>query len=136
MLDKERRRYARFQVPVKIVVRGRGLQETCLTDQVGMGGCGVTLSRRLPEGTLVQVELSSVRLTEPLSGTAQVVWSSAEAPWHTGLSFSAPLVEAMGPFLRTLVGTARLTIEGQPEPGATPPGAAAGRSAPPPRGRG
>ena len=110
-MDKERRRYTRFQVPVKIVVKGRGLEETCLTDQVGMGGCGITLSRRLGEGTLLQVELSSTRLPDSLTGTAQVVWAAPEAPWRTGLSFSAPLVEAMGPFLRKLVGTARLTPE-------------------------
>ncbi len=136
MLDKERRRYARFQVPVKIVVKGRGLQETCLTDQIGMGGCGITLSRRLPEGTLLQVELSSVRLADSLSGTAQVVWASAEAPWHTGLSFSAPLVEAMGPFLRTLVGPARLAADARPEPGATAPGAPAATGTAPARRRG
>lgn len=136
MLDKERRRYTRFQVPVKIVVKGRGLEETCLTDQVGMGGCGITLSRRLSEGTLLQVELSSTRLADSLAGTAQVVWASAQAPWHTGLSFSAPLVEAMGPFLRTLVGTARLTTEPQAEPRLTAPGAPAARGAAPVRGRG
>ncbi len=136
MLDKERRRYARFQVPIKILVKGRGLQETCLTDQIGMGGCGITLSRRLSEGTLLQVELSSVRLADSLSGTAQVVWASAEAPWHTGLSFSAPLVEAMGPFLRTLVGTARLTTDARSEPGPAAPGARAPTGAASARGRG
>ncbi len=135
-MDKERRRYARFQVPLKIVVKGRGLQETCLTDQVGMGGCGITLSRRLPEGTLLQVELSSVRLADSLSGTAQVAWASAQAPWHAGLSFSAPLVEAMGPFLRKLVGTARLTIDGPSEAGLKAPGAPAATGAAPARGRG
>jgi hypothetical protein len=112
-VDRERRRYARFQVPVKVVVKGGGLNETCLTDQVGMGGCEITLSRRLPEGTLLQVELSSTRLQDSLSGTAQVAWTSADAPWHTGLSFSQSLVEAMGPFLRALVGSARLTTDGR-----------------------
>jgi len=105
---KERRRFVRFQVPVKIVVRGRGLEETCLSAEVGLGGCGVTLSRRLPEGALLHVELSSTRLPQPVSGTAQVAWTSEAAPWRTGLSFSAALVEAMGPFLRGLVGDAAL----------------------------
>jgi len=134
-VDKERRRYTRFQIPLKIVVKGRGMQETCLTDQVGMGGCGLTLSRRLAEGTLLQVELSSTRLPDSLSGTAQIVWASSQAPWHTGLSFSAGLVEAMGPFLRTLVGTARLTSDGQAER-LTAPGAPAAAGAAPVRGRG
>ncbi len=108
MSGNERRRYSRFQVPVKIVVRGRGLEETCLTAEVGLGGCGITLSRQLPEGALVHVELSSTRLPHGLTGTAQVAWTSAAAPWRTGLSFSAALVEAMGPFLRALVGDAPL----------------------------
>ncbi len=111
MADRERRRYTRFQVPVKISVKGRGLEEVCLTNEVGMGGCGITLSRQLPEGALLQVELSSARVADSLSGTAQIVWASPEAPWRTGLSFSAPLVEAMGPFLRALVGSARLTSD-------------------------
>lgn len=104
----ERRRYARFQIPVKVVVRGRGLEETCLTAQIGMGGCSITLSRPLPEGTQLAVELSSTRVPQPLAGTAQVAWVAPTAPWQTGLSFSPPLVEAMGAFLRALVGSARL----------------------------
>lgn len=108
---RERRRYTRFQVPVKISVKGRGLEEVCLTTEVGQGGCGITLSRRLPEGTLLHVELSSSRVPDAISGTAQIAWTSPAAPWRTGLSFSHTLVEAMGPFLRTLVGTARLVTE-------------------------
>lgn len=108
MSGEERRRYVRFQVPVKIVVRGRGLEETCLSVEVGLGGCGVTLSRQLPEGALLHVELSSTRLPQAVSGTAQVAWTSPAAPWKTGLSFSAALVEAMGPFLRGLVGESPL----------------------------
>ena len=104
MTGKERRRYVRFRVPVKVLVRGSGLDETCLTAEVGLGGCGVTLSRRLPEGTLLQVELRSTRLTQSVAGTAQVAWTSPAAPWRTGLSFSPALVEVMGPFLRALVG--------------------------------
>ena len=111
MGDRERRRYARFQVSVKISVKGHGIDEVCLSNEVGQGGCGITLSRQLGEGTLLQVELSSSRLPEPLSGTAQVAWTSPAAPWRTGLSFSHSLVEAMGPFLRALVGTAKLTAE-------------------------
>jgi hypothetical protein len=110
--DRDRRRYARFQVPVKISVKGRGLEEVCLSNEIGQGGCGITLSRQLTEGTLLQVELSSARLPEPLGGTAQVAWTSPEAPWRTGLSFSPSLVEAMGPFLRALIGTTKLTAEG------------------------
>ncbi len=108
MGDRERRRYARFQVPVKISVKGRGLDEVCLSNEVGQGGCGITLSRQLPEGTLLQVELSSARVPEPIAGTAQVAWTSPAAPWRAGLSFSHSLVEAMGPFLRALVGASRL----------------------------
>lgn len=108
MSGKERRRFVRFQVPVKIVVRGSGLQETCLTVEIGLGGCGVTLSRQLPEGALLHVELSSTRLPQMVSGTAQVAWTSAAAPWRTGLSFSAVLVDAIGPFLRALIGDAPL----------------------------
>lgn len=108
MSGKDRRRFVRFQVPVKIIVRGRGLEETCLSTEVGLGGCGVTLSRQLPEGALVHVELSSTRLPQPVNGTAQVAWTSDAAPWRTGLSFSSGLVEAMGPFLRGLVGDVAL----------------------------
>jgi hypothetical protein len=105
---KERRRYTRFRVPVKIVLKGSGLEETCFTFEIGLGGCSFTLSRRLPEGALLHVELSATRLAQPVSGTAQVAWTSASAPWATGLSFSPTLVEAMGPFLRGLVGDAPL----------------------------
>jgi hypothetical protein len=100
----ERRRYVRFQVPVKVSVKGRGLDETCLTVEVGMGGCRITVSRQLPEGTLLHVDVSSTRQPETLSGSAQVVWSTRQAPWQVGLEFSPALVEAMGPFLRGLVG--------------------------------
>ncbi len=103
----ERRRYVRFQVPVKVAVKGRGMDETCLTVEVGMGGCRLTLSRHLPEGTLVHVDVSSTRHPETLSGSAQVVWTTRQAPWQIGLEFSPTLVEAMGPFLRALVGTNR-----------------------------
>lgn len=109
----ERRRYVRFQVPVKIAVKGRGLDETCLTVEVGMGGCGITLSRHLPEGTLLHVDVSSTRLPGSLSGGAQIAWIHEQAPWHCGLEFSPSLVEAMGPFLRALVGNGPLL---------TPPG--------------
>ncbi len=108
MADRERRRFERFQIPLKILVKGRDLDETCLTDQVGLGGCRVTLSRRVPQGTLLQVELCSPRLAGSLSGTATVAWTSDAAPFHTGLSFSASLVEAMRTFLPPLVGGARL----------------------------
>ncbi len=101
---KERRRYVRFQVPVKVTVKGRGLDETCLTAEVGLGGCKITLSRQLPEGTLLHVDVSSTRLADALSGSAQVVWITTQAPWHCGLEFSPALVEQMGPFLRALVG--------------------------------
>lgn len=111
MTGKERRRYVRFQVPVKILVRGSGLDETCLSAEVGLGGCGVTLSRSLPEGTLLQVELRSTRLPQFVAGTAQVAWTSPAMPWRTGLSFSPALVEAMGPFLRALVGDVPLRTE-------------------------
>lgn len=111
MSGTERRRYSRFQVPVKIVVRGRGMEETCFTVEVGLGGCGVTLSRQLPEGALLNVELSSTRLPHRVSGTAQVAWTSSGAPWRTGLSFSPTLVDAMGPFLRALVGDAPLQVK-------------------------
>ncbi len=100
----ERRRYVRFQVPVKIAVKGRGLDETCLTVEVGLGGCRITISRQLPEGTLLHVDISSTRHPDTLSGSAQVVWTTKQAPWHVGLEFSPALVEAMGPFLRALVG--------------------------------
>ncbi len=105
---KERRRYVRFQVPLKVLVKGRGLEETCITAEVGMGGCRVTLSRQLPEGTLLHVDISSTRLPERLSGGAQIVWVASQAPWHCGLEFSPSLVEAMGPFLRALVGESPL----------------------------
>jgi hypothetical protein len=98
----------RFQVPVKVAVKGRGLDETCLTVEVGMGGCRITLSRHLPEGTLLHVDVSSTRLPSSLSGGAQIVWIHDEAPWHCGLEFSPSLVEAMGPFLRALVGNGPL----------------------------
>ncbi len=113
--DKERRRYVRFQVPVKVVLKGRGMNETCLTAEVGMGGCRITLSRPLPEGTLVHVDVSSTRHPETLSGSAQVVWIARQAPWHCGLEFAPVLVEAMGPFLRALVGAGSplLTPEGK-----------------------
>jgi hypothetical protein len=105
---RERRRYVRFQVPVKVTVKGRGLDETCLTQEVGLGGCRITLSRSLPEGTLLHVEVSSTRHAETLSGGAQVAWMERQAPWQCGLEFSPALVEAMGPFLRALVGEAAL----------------------------
>jgi hypothetical protein len=114
--DRERRRYVRFQVPVKISVRGRGLEETCLTVEVGLGGCGVTLSRHVPEGALLHVELSSTRLPQAINGTAQVVWITASAPWRAGLEFSPTLVEAMGPFLRGLVGEVALKTRLGEEP--------------------
>lgn len=110
---QERRRYARFQVPVKVAVKGRGLDEACLTAEVGMGGCKLILSRPLPEGTLLHVDISSPRLPDALSGGAQIAWISRQAPWHCGLEFSPSLVEAMGPFLRALVGSSPLV---------TPPG--------------
>lgn len=105
---RERRRYVRFQVPVKIGVKGRGLDETCLTAEVGLGGCRITLSRHLPEGTLLHVDVSSTRHPDSLSGGAQIVWIAPEAPWHCGLEFAPSLVEAMGPFLRALVGNGPL----------------------------
>lgn len=107
-MDEERRRYPRFQVPVKVHVRGGGIQETCLCSEIGIGGCRITLSRKIPEGAFLHIELSSTRLPDPVAGGAQVAWISQAAPWHTGLSFAPSLVEAMGGFLRSLVGTTRL----------------------------
>jgi hypothetical protein len=110
--DMDRRRYARFQVPVKILVRGGGVEQTCFTAEIGMGGCSLTLSRSVAEGALLQVELSSTRLPDRLTGSAQVVWVAQKAPWRAGLKFSATLVEVMGPFLRALVPDARLMTDG------------------------
>jgi hypothetical protein len=109
LTDQERRRYVRFTLPVQVAVKGRGLSESCLAEQLGMGGCMITLSRQLPEGAQLLVELSADGPAQPVGGAAQVAWTSPAAPWRTGLSFSAPLVEAMGPFLRGLVGAASLT---------------------------
>jgi len=108
LAERERRRYVRFALPVQVAVKGRGLSETCTAEQLGMGGCMITLSRLLPEGAPLQVELSAEGRAPKVGGTAQVAWASPEAPFSTGLSFSAPLVEAMGPFLRALVGSAPL----------------------------
>jgi len=108
-VERERRRYVRFALPVRVAVKGRGLSETCIAEQLGMGGCMLTLSRLLPEGAQIQVELSTEGPAQPVSGAAQIAWVSPAAPWNTGLSFSPPLVEAMGPFLRALVGSAPLT---------------------------
>ncbi|HET6437397.1 MAG TPA: PilZ domain-containing protein [Anaeromyxobacter sp.] len=109
MAQSERRRYARFQIPLDVVVKGHGLDEACPTEEVGMGGCRLTLSRRLPEGTTLHVEIRSPHAAEPLAGAAQVAWVTPTAPFHTGLAFAPALVEAMGPFLRTVVGNARIT---------------------------
>ena len=109
MAESERRRYVRFALPVRVAVKGRGLSESCAAEQLGMGGCMITLTRQLPEGAQLQVELSAEGPLEPVAGIGQIAWVSPAAPWRTGLSFSAPLVEAMGPFLRGLVGPAKLT---------------------------
>jgi len=109
LAERERRRYARFALPVRVAVKGRGLSETCIAEQIGRGGCMLTLSRLLPEGAQLQVELFADGPVRPVGGAAQVAWVSPSAPWHTGLSFSAPLVEALGPFLRALVGPVPLT---------------------------
>ena len=109
MAEGERRRYTRFRIPLRITVKGRGLAETCIAAEVGMGGCRVTLSRALPEGSPLQVELFADGLAQSLGGGAQVAWVASKAPFETGLSFAPALVEAMGPFLRALVGGASLT---------------------------
>jgi hypothetical protein len=109
LAEGERRRYTRFQLPVRVAVKGRGLAESCVATEVGMGGCRLILSRQLPEGTSLQVELSVDGPVAPVGGAAQVAWAVSKAPWDTGLSFAPALVEAMGPFLRALVGGAPLT---------------------------
>ena len=109
MAEVERRRYSRLRIPLRITVKGRGLAETCVAAEVGMGGCRITLSRALPEGTPLQVELSTDGPSAPLRGDAQVAWVASKEPWDTGLSFAPGLVEEMGPFLRSLVPGTPLT---------------------------
>ena len=112
MTPADQRRYVRFKTPVTVELSGAGGFQTCLTDDLGAGGCRVTVVMPLQTGTAVRVRLRSDRGGQEASGTATVAWSSRNPPYQVGLAFSTLLVEGMVPFLRALIGPARLLTPG------------------------
>lgn len=110
----ERRRHVRHDIRLAVEVTGAGLSARCITEEIGAGGCSITLAQPVPVGTLLRVRLSAYGSSGEVAGVAQVVWASPGARGRIGLAFAAGLVELMEPFLRAAIAERQLALPAEP----------------------
>jgi hypothetical protein len=104
---EEKRVYRRFATAITVELSGPGGLQTCVSDDVSLGGCQVTVLMPLRQGEALRVRLRSERTHLEPAGAATVAWASREPPYQAGLRFSDPLIEAAVPFFQAVVGPAR-----------------------------
>jgi hypothetical protein len=100
----ENRRFVRYEVQATVELSVQGQRRSVETDDLGAGGCRLTLAQPLEKGSTIMVRLHSRRTKREASGSAVVAWASAAEPYRVGLSFSDAVAEQVIPFMQDLLG--------------------------------
>jgi PilZ domain len=115
MTEPNRRKHTRFEIPVEVALTWSDGRATVITDDLGAGGCRLSMDHPPPENALVKVRIASGGRRDAAVGLARVAWIRPGTPAQFGLAFAPALVEAMLPLLKALVSSTRR------EPPTSPP---------------
>jgi hypothetical protein len=107
----ERRRFVRYdtQTTIELVIRGQ--RHRCETDDLGAGGCRLTLPFALDKGLPVEVKLTATGTNLVATGQAVVAWATHGEPCRIGLAFSDAVAEQVIPLMQSLLGAVPLEHE-------------------------
>lgn len=114
MSQTEHRRYARYDVESIVELTAAGRRQDFATEDLGAGGCRVTVPEPIGKGTVVTVRLRSERTRLEPSGQATVAWASQAPPYRVGLAFADALAEQVIPFMLALLGPVEIRQEHGP----------------------
>jgi PilZ domain len=81
------------------------------SDDLGAGGCCITVDQPMAKGTRVSVSLASSQSNTEPQGGATVAWSSQASPYRVGLAFSDALAEQVIVFIHDLLGPVQLRAD-------------------------
>ncbi len=104
MQPVENRRFLRYDVSSTVELAAGPYRGSFETQDLGAGGCRITVDRPLEKGTAVTVRLRSDKSRIQPSGQARVAWASHAEPFHLGLAFSDDLAEQVIAFMQDLLG--------------------------------
>ena len=111
MTGPERRRFVRYDTRTTIELTVRGQRHRCETEDLGAGGCRLTLPFELAKGDPVEVKLSATGTTVVADGRAVVAWVTHGTPCRIGLCFSDAMAEQVIPLMQSLLGSVALEHE-------------------------
>jgi hypothetical protein len=104
----EQRRFARYDVDSTVELTSSAGRQVFHTEDLGAGGCRITVLRPLDKGAAVTVRLTSDRTKLEASGQATVAWASQGEPYRVGLAFTDGLAEQVIPFMLALLGPVQI----------------------------
>jgi len=99
----ERRRHPRYELHVSVEVTHDGGHHRCESEDLGAGGCRITLPAALPRGAQVHVRLTSPATRLAPEGAGVIAWGSGGAALRVGIAFSDPLAEQVVPFIQDVL---------------------------------
>jgi len=107
----ERRRFIRYETRTTIELTVRGQRHRCETEDLGAGGCRLTLPFELTKGEPVEVRLSAAGTAVVADGRAVVAWVTHGTPCRIGLCFSDAMAEQVIPLMQSLLGAVQVECE-------------------------
>lgn len=106
MPGPERRRFVRYETRASIELAAGGQRHRGETDDLGAGGCRLSLPFTLEKGDAVDVRLGSPGASLVAQGGAVVAWVTHGVPCRVGLAFSDVMAEQVIPLMHALHGAA------------------------------
>ena len=101
----ERRRYVRYELDARVELQAGGRRTTYQTEDLGAGGCRITVAQPLEKGAEVAIRLSAPASPVVVTGTATVAWASRTEPFRVGLQFSDEVAEQAIGFIHSVLGS-------------------------------
>jgi hypothetical protein len=99
MYQPEHRRFPRYDVHASVEVTTDKGRQQLQTEDLGAGGCRITVASPLEKGTMVGVRLTSSGTALEAKGQARVAWASQGEPYRVGLAFDDGLAEQVIPVM-------------------------------------
>jgi len=100
----EKQRLVRYEIDARFEIVHAGGRATCPTEDLGAGGCRITVGLPLEKGTVVSVRLTSPASDLAAAGPATVAWASRTEPYQVGLQFSDEVAEQAIEFIQSVLG--------------------------------
>lgn len=111
MTAPERRRFVRYETRTTIELTVRGQRLRCETEDLGAGGCRITLPLELRKGEPVEVRLSATDTRAVAEGKAVVAWVTHGTPCRVGLCFNDAMAEQVIQLMQALLGNVAMEHE-------------------------